>query len=134
MKPKPGPHKPYDEDEVGEVVQTNYEFLETLFDARKGAKLRRQLWGQANEARLRAFLRTKGIVVPAGVRIMLVDIENARTKVQPPAIDPKKDSFYVLVLPPMPRRKTKDPTKKDYKEMQAWKSAWYHASNDGYGM
>ena len=51
-----------------------------------------------------------------------------------PAINPA-DDFYVLVLPPVPNNKpTADPTKKDYREDQAWEGAWHHATVDGYGM
>ena len=61
---------------------------------------------------------------------MIVDIETATTKVYDPPIDPKKMDFYIMVLPPVPRRHVEGV----YKDEQAWWSAHYHASNDGYGM
>jgi len=139
--------KPYDEHKVGEVAKTNYEVLETLFDLDdppEGKALRQQLFDQTSEASLRAVLNTAPwkIVVPDDVRLMVVDIENARTltfrpaskKPGEPDIDPS-EKFYVLVLPPVPlNRKTADPSRKDYKEAQAWAEAWYHATTDGHGM
>jgi hypothetical protein len=74
------------------------------------------------------------IGIPDDVRIMLVDIEAAAKKEYPPAIVPGTDKFYVLILPPVPRREKGNPGDDAYKEMQAWNSAWYHAINDGYGM
>jgi len=139
--------KPYDEHEVGAVAQSNYEVLEKLFDLEAttvGQALRQQLFDQTNEANLRAVLKIEPwkIVVPDDVRLMVVDIENARTltfrpaskKPGEPDIDPS-EKFYVLVLPPVPRnRKTADSSRKDYKEAQAWAEAWYHATTDGHGM
>src|SRR5215217_8605252 len=114
----PGPTKVYDETKVGAQVQTYYAFLEKLFDAVGQQAFRNGLFAYPTEAALRTALGLEGIVVPANVRIMLVDIQYARTKDF--GIDPSKDDFYVLVLPPMPSRQTADATKKDYKEMQAW--------------
>lgn len=140
-------YKPYDEANVGKVVQTDYKFLndlwneEKLWGPRDGERtLRDHLFALSDEAALRAALAAQGIVVdpPPGsatpVRIMIVDIENARTKTYGTQINPGTDFFYVLVLPPKLRRQTEDPTKRDYMRMQAWSGAWYHASNDGYGM
>lgn len=124
-----GPRKPYDETKVGEVVQQNYRFLEKLFDAQQHQALRNRLFECADEAALRLELGKEGIQVAAPVRIMLVDIENARTKTYGGPIQPT-DDWYVLVLPPVPRREPGDV----YKEMQAWSGASYHASSDGYGM
>lgn len=140
--------KPYNEHEVGKVAQTNYAVLEQLFDLDVGQALRNQLFGAASEANLQALLEAPPwkIVIPPGVRIMVVDIENARTKTFRPAtkndgepdIDPRED-FYVLVLPPVPRREAANPdaTPRSIhvsKETHAWSSAWYHAITDGYGM
>jgi hypothetical protein len=139
--------KPYDEANVGKVVDTNYKFLNHLWSEEKlwgpsgqERTLRDHLFALSDEAALRAELALQGIKVdpPGGsqtpVRIMLVDIENARTKTYGTAINAGSDLFYVLVLPPKLRRQTEDPSKEDYKRMQAWSGAWYHASNDGYGM
>ncbi|MGA7490609.1 MAG: hypothetical protein WBW74_27115, partial [Xanthobacteraceae bacterium] len=73
------------------------------------------------------------VPVVAGARIMLVDIENARTKTYGP-IDAVNENFYLLTLPPVPRRPTSQSSKEDYKSMQAWEGAWHHAIVDGYGM
>ena len=128
-----GPTKPYDETKIGDQVQKNYAFLEELFGPGHQA-FRQTLWN-ADDATLRNTLRTRlGIDVPLTTRIMIVDIENARVKPASGDIDPNKDDFYVMVLAPVPRRATTDPTKKDYKEMQAWEGAWHHAIVDSYGM
>lgn len=128
-----GPTKSYDEYQVGAATQRNYAFLEELWSAR-GPALRDQLFSQGSEASLRALLGAWNIPIPDDVRIMLVDIEGAKTKVHSPAIIPSSDKFYVLILPPVPRREENKPGNDVYKEMQAWNSAWYHAINDGYGM
>jgi hypothetical protein len=62
--------------------------------------------------------------------MMLVDIENAITKSY--INDPRKDPFYVMVIPPDLRKKPS--TDASYKEAQALSGAWFHATNDGWGM
>jgi hypothetical protein len=142
-KPKPakaaatgGPTKPYySSATVGAYVQVNYDFLEDLWADSLRPKdapqtpLREYLFSLTNENALRAALLEEGIPVPSPIRIMLVDLERAKTK-QFGSIDHKNEFFYVLVLPPVPRRDPGDV----YREEQAWWSAHYHASNDGYGM
>jgi hypothetical protein len=130
----PGPFSLYTKDKVGEHAQNNYKFLEALFGPSSlgppptGQELRDYLLSN-NDATLRADLAGWfGIVVPAGVRILIVDIENARTTLTPDAI---KDPYYVLVLPPSLRRKLNDDS---YLDAQALSGAWYHATSDGYGM
>jgi hypothetical protein len=124
-----GPTKPHDEAKVGQVVQTNYQFLEKLFDTKEHQALRNRLFDCADEAALRLELSTEGLQVVAPIRILLVDIENARTKTHGGPIKPTED-WYVLVLPPVPRRELENV----YKRMQAWSGANYHASSDSYGM
>jgi hypothetical protein len=123
------PSKKYDEEKVGEVLQANYEFLEKLFGT-DHKTLRDELFAFEDEEELRARLADEGIPTEKGVRIMLVDIEFARCKVCGDPINKSQEDWYVLVLPPKPRRSTSAV----HKEAMAWKSAWYHASNDGYGM
>jgi hypothetical protein len=125
--------KYWDEKKVGEQVQNNYTILSRLFDEPGQKAFRDALFAYPTEAALRAALNTDGVIVDAGVRIMLVDIEYARTKTFGP-INPATEDYYVLVLPPIPRRPTSDPTKADYKRDQAWEGAWHHAIVDGYGM
>jgi hypothetical protein len=55
----------------------------------------------ATEGELRAALIAEGIPLLDGVRLMLVDIENARTKTFGP-IDAANENFYLLTLPRCP--------------------------------
>ena len=66
------------------------------------------MFAHATEAALRAALNTEGIPVPANLKIMLVDIEYARTKTFG-TINPATDDYYTLILPPIPRRQTSEP-------------------------
>jgi len=130
-----GPTKHYDENKIGQHVQINYKFIEKLFNKRGQKAFRDKLFSCADEAALRRALKRLRIDVPNSVRIILVDIQYARMKSYPPHINPTKDSFYMLVMPPVPtNKKTADPKRTDYTEMQAWESAWLHAIVDGYGM
>jgi hypothetical protein len=124
----PGPTKPYDEKKVGDQLQANYVFLEKLFGTQQKA-FRDRFFRCATEAKLRSALSREKIKVPSDVRIMLVDVEFARMKTFG-SVNPRRDKFYILVMPPVPRRERTE----DYKEMQAWQGAWYHAIVDGYGM
>lgn len=137
--------KPYDETKVGEVLQINYAFLTELWEENltwgSGNQTLREFLFSLSEDNLRAELKTRwkiDLPPPPGstppVRIMLVDIQNGRAKAPAGAFDPVRDHFYVLVMPPKPTRDASDPTKRDYKKMQVWNAAWYHAVNDGYGM
>jgi len=129
----PGPKKPYYQAKVGQAIQTNYKFLADLWEGKPrgtpGQPLRDYLFTRPTEAAIRTALAAEGIEVPGPIRIMLVDIEHARTKVYGDPIKPTED-WYLLILPPVPRREPEE----IYKEMQAWRGAYYHASNDGYGM
>jgi len=127
------PAKYWDATKVGVQVQKTYDLLTTLFDDVKHKETRDKLFAFATEQELREELVRLGIPLLDNVRLMLVDIENARTKTFGP-IDAANEQFYVLTLPPVPRRPTADPGKQDYKRMQAWEGAWHHAIVDGYGM
>jgi hypothetical protein len=127
------PAKYWDPLKVGEQVQANYAILTKLFDNGQGKQLRDQLFAYATEPELRQALKDMGVPLLENVRLMLVDIENARTKTFG-AIDAANENFYVLTLPPVPRRPTADPGKQDHKRSQAWEGAWHHAIVDGYGM
>lgn len=122
-----GPTKPYDEHQVGKQLQTNYAFLEKLFGPKQKA-FRDRFFRCKSEAALRRALRREGVRVAAGVKTMIVDVENARVKSF--GINPRRDNFYILVMAPVPRRKKSE----DYRDSQAWEGAWYHAIVDGYGM
>jgi hypothetical protein len=127
--PRKGPADIYQPGQVGKAVQANFQFLHALFDANHQA-FRDKLVNCADETAARKMLGDNGLTVPPPIRIMVVDIENARTKFWGKPIDPGTEEWYVLVMPPVPRRKQNA----DYVDMQAWSAAWYHASNDGYGM
>lgn len=119
----------YHPGQVGNSVQTNFDFLKKLFGPTH-QELRNGLWNCKTEAELRNLLGDHGVTVQPPTRIMVVDIENARSKVWGKDIDTASEDWYALILPPVPRRKQND----EYADMQAWSAAWYHASNDGYGM
>lgn len=123
-----GPADIYQPGQVEKSVDTNYKFLHELFS--NNSTLRSQLMGCKTEQDARTLLGNKGITVQPPIRIMVVDIESATTKTWDKPINPKTDSWYVLVLPPVPRRKPD----KSHTDAQAMLAAWYHASNDGYGM
>jgi hypothetical protein len=128
------PAKYWDPLKVGDQVQKNYDLLTTLFDTVQGKQLRDKLFAYATEQELREELQRISVPLLDDVRVMLVDIENARTKTFDPAINPAVDKFYVLTLAPVPRRPTADAGAQDYKRMQAWEGAWHHAIVDGYGL
>jgi hypothetical protein len=138
----PGPWKPYNPAQVGITTEHLFDFLQQLFGAGQGP-FRANLFAAPNENQLRTMLGDWGIFIPAIIggpgspplRIMLVDVESARTWQDPtqPPINPAADYFYVLVMPPVPTRYAPG-AQPGYEEMQAWESAWYHAIVDGYGM
>jgi hypothetical protein len=137
MSKQPGPHKDWDEEKTAAYIELNYEFLEHLWgeerkwgDPKDPVTLRHHLLSCQNEEALRAALQVEDINIDADVRIMLVDIETAQTKMDEPKINPAKDAFYVLVLPPKLRRQQDH----NFMEVQAWRGAYYHAFSDGYGM
>lgn len=127
----PGPKKVDYSDKILEVTQTNYKFLlEKLWGPDEQAQaLRDQLITTRNEAELRALLATLGIEVEPSTKLMIVDVVGARTNSF--VANAGTQDFYVLVLPPKPRR---HPGNDRYKEMQGWMTAHYHAVNDSYGM
>jgi hypothetical protein len=127
------PKKYHDPNTVGDQVQNNFAILSKLFDDVGQKAFRDKLFSYATEAELRAALQAEGVPVLPDVRLMLVDIENARTKTYGP-IDAANEDFYILTLAPVPRRPTSEPSKADYKRMQAWEGAWHHAIVDGYGI
>jgi len=126
--PRKGPADVYQPGQVGKAVQANYDFLNQLFGANE-KKFRDALFNCADENAARKMLADNGLTVPPPIRIMLVDIQYARTKTWG-KIDTDSEEWYVLVMAPKPQRKVNA----DYVDMQAWAAAWYHASNDGYGM
>ncbi len=132
-----GPTKPYDPADVKNQLGHNYDFTAKLFGQGQQA-FRNTFFNCTTEAALRALLLAEKITVAADVRIMLVDVENARSKTFGP-IDASNEKFYVLVMAPVPRgdgRPAANPPAVDpgYIDMQAWENAWYHAIVDGYGM
>ena len=87
-----------------------------------------------SDADLTTELAEYGLVIPPGVRIVLVDLETARLHYNGPTLDTTPvtgDTFYQLVMPPVPRR---HPGNAEYKHDQQWEDAWYHAIVDSYGM
>ena len=115
-------------DELGTLTQYNFRFLEQLW--KDGSELRKELFNYTDEDRLRQWLKTKhNIMVADDVRIVILDLENARIKKF--VENPQNEKFYALVLPPRPQGY---PGNKQYRNMQAWNTAHYHAINDSYGM
>jgi hypothetical protein len=129
-KTPPGPWSwPWDEDKVGRNVQDIYNFLDDLW--KPNSPLRDQLRAITSGKDLKSFVKTNlSIDIPPDVNMILVDIEDANTTSYGTAIDPTKDPFYVLIIPPTPRRHKN----KEYKDAQAWSEAWFHATTDGLGM
>jgi hypothetical protein len=125
----PVPEKPEYADRIGSVAQTNFVFLRKLWDPATGPQLRQQFIGANSQEALRALLTEHKIEFKANTRILVVDLENAKTNKLD--VDLGATNFYTLVLPPTPQR---HPTEPHYKEMQAWSAAYYHAINDSYGM
>jgi hypothetical protein len=126
------PWKPY-YNPVGSTVDNLEEFCKSLFDTGTQEAFREQFFTLTTEKDLREVLADNKIVIPptdvitgAPIRIMVVDVENARCVSYGAKIDPKNELFYLLVMPPVPRKYDRD--------MQAWESAWYHAIADGFGM
>ena len=128
----PGPRKPDYTDRIIQVTQSNFKFLLTDLWGPNGQALRDYLITTRDEAALRDRLVTSyKIEVEANSRLLIVDIAGARTNSF--VTDASQQDFYVLVLPPKPRRTPpNDPGR--YEEMQAWMTAHYHAINDSYGM
>jgi hypothetical protein len=123
-----GPTKPDYGEKIGEYTQHNYNFLKELWGA-NGMALRDTLINDRDEGRLRALLAEWHIYVADNVRIMIVDVERAKTNSF--VNNGETEDFYLLVLPPAPRR---HPQEAGYKKMQGWASAYYHAITDSYGM
>ena len=127
------PKKYHDPNTVGDQVQNNFTILSKLFDDVGQKAFRDKLFSYATVAELGEALQAEGVLVLPDVRLMLVDIENARTKTYGP-IDAANEDFYILTLAPVSRRPTSEQSRADYKRMQAWEGAWHHAIVDGYGI
>jgi hypothetical protein len=130
----PGPWSwQWDETSVGESAQNIYNFLDKLWGNKpqpSGKTLRDELRAIMSEPDLKYFVKGNiGINIPEDVRLILVDIEDAKTT-RYRDTDPSLHPFYVLVIPPTPRRYDS----KEYKEGQALSVAWFHATTDGWGM
>jgi len=125
----PGPKKVDYSDKVGTYAQINYEFLMNKLWSPAGRQIRDQFIAAPTQAALQALLTEYKIPFEQNVRILVVDLETARTNGFSP--NAAADDFYTLVLPPSPRR---HPNEAHYREMQGWTSAHYHAINDSYGM
>jgi hypothetical protein len=125
-----GPAKRDYSAKVGAYAQSNYEFLMTKLWGPRGRQLRDKFIKAPNQRALKTLLRQFNIPFDANVRIVVVDIETARTNGFSPTAA-ATDKFYALVLPPAPRR---NPREQHYQQMQGWASAHYHAINDSYGM
>ena len=134
---KVGPTKPVRPQ--GDSVRYYYDFLEHHWEGKQDwgnpptMTLRDYLFSQRSEEALRAALAEENILVDDDVRIMLLDVQTAKTKAFG-EIDPKTEPFYVLVLPPKPLDKNRQELEKARLDDKAWASAWYHAGAYGYGM
>lgn len=134
-----GPTKHEYGDQLGILTQSNFRFLSELWDPNAGTTLRNNLFGQPDLASIRTFLGTYGVLVDQNVYVMIVDIQNAKVKyyVPPDFADgnPHGKDFYAVVLPPAPLgRGNPRNAPPEYKTMQQWLTAHYHAVNDSYGM
>ncbi len=133
----PNPDTPVGHD-PGQYLNENYQIVTQLFDVDGNQAFRKKFFDCKNDDDVRWLLTQYKITIAYNVRIMLVDIENARTWQDPskPPIDATKDLFYVYIMPPVPRRTMHGESEpsKGYKDMQAWEEAWHHAICDGYGM
>lgn len=122
--------KPNYSDRVGEVEQKNFGFLmNSLWDPEDGPGIRNRFISAPNEAALRALFIEFKIEVEAEVHLAVFDVESM--KVKSFVENPATQDYYVLVLPPRPRRHTDN---KPYTMMQGWAAAHYHTINDSYGM
>jgi hypothetical protein len=130
----PGPWSWQGDDKyVGQSAQNIYNFLQKLWsDVSSISKpLRDALSNIESETDIRNFAKDNlYITIPKEVRLILVDIQESKTKPYNPQINPATDPFYVLVIPPKPSRINT----KDYKDAQALSEAWFHATTDGWGM
>jgi hypothetical protein len=121
------PTKPYNSDKVGEAAQHNYKFFEDCFDPGNGPFRDWFFNSSTTEDAVRAKLKDYKLEVPGSVKLVVVDLENARMRNW--GLNPKTQDFYEFIMPPVPRRSEDD----DY-EGQQWEEAWHHAIADGYGM
>lgn len=112
-----------------DLASNNYAFVKELWDTNRTPALRTELFDAANRAALEALLKPRRFEFPTHVEIVLVDIEGVRMKSFPHPSVPKTSS-YVLLLPPRPVKRT-DP---NFIAMHTGLEAFFHASNDGYGM
>jgi len=125
----PGPKKPDYSDQIVQYTQHYYAFLKELWGP-GGEALRQTLTTSRNEAELRDLLKAKAkIEIETTTRLVIVDILS--TKTNSFVNNAATEDFYVLVLPPKPRR---NPNDARYGELQGWSAAHYHAINDSYGM
>ena len=128
----PGPRKTDYSHKILDYTQSNSKFLKKLWGP-EGDTLRAKLIDTTDQDELRRILAENEIPVDPGVRILVVDILNAKANgfnAGAASVD-----FYALVLPPSPRRSPAGAdAKKVYDEMQTWFAAHYHAVNDSYGM
>ncbi|MGB8433408.1 MAG: hypothetical protein WCE38_04010 [Burkholderiales bacterium] len=112
----------------GAVSQEYYAFLMNKLWKPNGRQLRDQLIA-ASQGQLKEIFTANNIPFDPNVKILVVDLETARTNGF--EANPSPLNFYTFVLPPEPRRNSDEP---HYKAMQAWATAYYHAINDSYGM
>lgn len=76
-----------------------------------------------------------GLDIGSGTKIFAVDIQTGATNVKGQndnnPIDPSKDRWYTLILPPLP---VKNPGNTAYMEAMKGEAAWHHTVVEGYGM
>jgi hypothetical protein len=128
------PWKPWVSNLVGQYVQDNYSFMDQLFDPVGGAAFRQQFWDYPNEAALRVAINNYlNLNLAHTVRVGFFDVEKPGARFFDPPIKPD-EQWYVMVLPPMPRRNAGTAGYDQYVDSQEWEDAWYHAVVDSYGM
>ena len=95
----PKPVKPYNPAKIGQEVQINYAFLEKLFGSKQKA-FRESFFKCKTLTDLRHKLARQNVIVKGRIRIILVDVENARMK----SFGSIHHDYYLLLMPPVPRR------------------------------
>ena len=149
--PGPGAWKPPYPEKEGEQSQRYYNFLKKLFVPDN--VFRDSIWGMT-ERQLKEYMANElALPIPDDyfntegerIKIMIVDIEKGRVKFADnqdcgvdgcKVTDPKKVTWYTLVLPPLPLEYKDAAGKPQYgylREMTL-EAAWHHAVVYGYGM
>jgi hypothetical protein len=115
---------------IDEQSRINFAFIKKLWGP-GGEAVRNELFDQPSQKAIHDVLRAKhSLDILDDVKIIMVDIESARTTSFSEKINAKVDKTYYLVLPPKPTKSTDS----GYIAMQTGLEAYFHAANDGWGL